>query len=318
MTSTPTPVPMVARTPEDLLAFVPVALGFTPQCSVAMLTFGDRPSFHARVDLPEDPGDVDEVVDALLRPSLRHRVRQVVFVVYDDDTVVADESAWSLHEAFTERGIEVLDVLRVHDGRWHAVLPGRRPEAYQGIPFDPGAHAFTARAVFDGRVTRASREDLRATLDPVPAAVAEAAALLATSPAPLTGRQVRDLVDLHTQESGASPVEVVVPLALALRDPASRDEAWCGLTRDVARTHVELWSDVVRRVPDEVVAGPAAVLAVAAWLAGDGALAWCAIERCRAVEPDHTLARLVADLLDDACSPDLWEPVRAALGRGAA
>jgi hypothetical protein len=111
---------------------------------------------------------------------------------------------------------------------------------------------------------------------------------------------------------------VVVPLALALRDPASRDEAWCGLTRDVARTHVELWSDVVRRVPDEVVAGPAAVLAVAAWLAGDGALAWCAIERCRAVEPDHTLARLVADLLDDACSPDLWEQVRAALGRGAA
>jgi hypothetical protein len=26
----------------------------------------------------------------------------------------------------------------------------------------------------------------------------------------------------------------------------------------------------------------------------------------------------VADLLDDACSPDLWEPVRAALGRGGA
>ena len=75
-------------------------------------------------------------------------------MVYDDDTVVADESAWSLHEAFTERGIEVIDVLRVHDGRWFAVLPGRRPEAYDGVPFDPGAHPFTARAVFDGRVTR--------------------------------------------------------------------------------------------------------------------------------------------------------------------
>lgn len=317
---TPTPTPLVARTPEDILAFVPIALGFAPESSVAMLTFGEQPSFHARVDLPEDAGDVDEVVDALLRPSLRHRVRQVIFVVYDDDTLVADESAWSLHETFTERGIEVIDVLRVHEGRWFAVLPGRPAAAYDGVSFDPGAHPFTARSVFDGRVTRGSREELRATLDPVPEAVTASAALLAATPppSPLTGREVREVVHRHAGAPGGCPVEVVVPLALALRDPSSRDEAWCGLTRAVARAHVELWSDVVRRVPDEVVAGPAAVLAVAAWLAGDGALAWCAVERCRAVEPGHSLARLVADLLDDACSPDLWEPVRASLDRGAA
>lgn len=320
MTSTPHPAPasLVARTPEDLLAFVPIALGFVPESSVAMLTFGERPSFHARVDLPEDPGDVDEVVDALLRPSLKHRVRQVIFVVYDDDTVVADESAWSLHEAFTERGIDVIDVLRVHGDRWFAVLPGRPPEAYDGVPFDPGAHPFTARAVFDGRVTRGSREELRATLDPVPGAVGESAAVLATAPQPLSARRVRETVARHTEDSSPCPVEVLVPLALALRDPASRDEAWCGLSRAVARAHVELWSDVVRRVPDELVPGPAAVLAVASWLAGDGALAWCAVERCRAVEPAHSLARLVADLLDDACSPDLWETFRAGLDRGAA
>jgi hypothetical protein len=314
----PTPTPLVARTPEDLLAFVPVALGFTPHCSVAMLTFGESSSFHARVDLPANADDVDEVVDALLRPCLRHRVRQVVFVVYDDDTVVADESAWSLHEAFTEHGIEVIDVLRVHDGRWFAVLPGRGPGAYDGVAFDTGAHPFTARAVFDGRVTRASREELRATLDPVPAAVAETAALLATSPPPLTGGEVRDLVEVHTQASTICPTDVLVPLAQALRDPGVRDEAWCGLSRGVARAHVDLWSDVVRRVPDELVPGPAAVLAVAAWLAGDGALAWCAVERCRTVDPDHSLARLVADLLDEACPPDLWDSVRAGLDRGAA
>ncbi|KRF34338.1 DUF4192 domain-containing protein [Nocardioides sp. Soil805] len=318
MTPTPTPIPLVARTPEDIVAFVPIALGFAPETSVAMLTFGEQPSFHARVDLPDDAGDVDDVVDALLRPSLRHRVRQVIFVVYDDDTLVADECAWSLHEAFTERGIEVIDVLRVHDCRWFAVLPGRTPEAYRGVPFDPGAHPFTARAVFDGRVTHGSRAELRATLDPVEDAVTESAAFLATDPQPLPAREVRAVVHRHTREPGPCPVEVLVPLALALREPASRDEAWCGLTRPVARAHVELWSDVVRRVPDEIVAGPAAVLAVAAWLAGDGALAWCAVERCRAVAPDHSLARLVADLLDDACSPDLWEPLRASFDRGAA
>ncbi len=317
MTSTPTPAHLVARTPEDLLAFVPVALGFTPETSVAMLTFGAQP-FHARVDLPDDPDDVDDVVDALLRPSLRHRVRQVVFVVYDDDTVVADESAWSLHEAFTEHGMEVIDVLRVHDGRWFAVLPGRRPETYDGVPFDPGVHPFTARAVFDGRVVRGSREELRASLDPVPGAVAACRAVLGTSPPPLATDRVRAQVVAHVQGPTPLPTGLLVPLALALRDPASRDEAWGGMSRPTARAHVALWSDAVRRLPDELVAGPAAVLAVAAWLAGEGALAWCAVERCRAVEPAHSLAGLVADLLDQACPPDLWEPVRASLERGAA
>ena len=73
----------------------------------------------------------------------------------------------------------------------------------------------------------------------------------------------------------------------------------------------------MRRVPPTLVAGPAAVLAVAAWLAGDGALAWCAVERCRAVDPDHSLARLVADLLDEACPPDLWDSVRGRRGGAA-
>jgi hypothetical protein len=317
MTSTPTPTTLVARTPEDILAFVPVALGFTPESSVAMLTFGAAP-FHARVDLPEDPDDVDDVVDALLRPSLRHRVRQVVFVVYDDDTVVADEAVWSLHEAFTEHGIEVIEVLRVHDGRWFAVLPGRQPECYDGVPFDPGAHPFTARAVFDGRVTRGSREELRASLDPVAGAVEASRVVLERSPSPLTAERVAEEVGAGVAAATPFSTEVLVQLALALRDPASRDQAWGGMSRPTARAHVELWSDAVRRLPNDLVAGPAAVLAVAAWLAGDGALAWCAVERCRAVDPEHSLARLVADLLDEACPPDLWEPVRASLHRGAA
>jgi Domain of unknown function (DUF4192) len=318
MTSTPTPDPLLARTPEDLLAFVPVALGFPPEHSVAMLTFADGPSFHARVDLPDDPDGVDDVVDALLRPSLRHRVRQVVFVVYDDDTVVADEIAWSLHEAFTAHGLEVIDVLRVHDGHWFAVLPGREPVSYDGVRFDTGTHPFTARAVFDGRVTHGSREELRATLDPIPGAVAKAVTLLAGGASPMPAERVAESVARHAGAQSVFPQQVLVPLALALADPTARDRAWEGMSRATARAHVELWSDAVRRLPDDLVAGPAAVLAVAAWLAGDGALAWCAVERCRAVQPDHSLARLVADLLDEACSPDLWEPVRASLHRGAA
>jgi hypothetical protein len=180
-----------------------------------------------------------------------------------------------------------------------------------------------ARAVFDGRVTRGSRAELRATLDPLADGVAESSAQLTAVPAPLSPGQVRDLMAAGRadEDPGRPPVwptEVLVPLALALRDPAARDQAWSGFSRGTAPHWVATWSDAVRRLPDELVAGPAAVLAVAAWLAGEGALAWCAVERCRAVEPDHSLARLVADLLDEACSPDLWDQLRSGPDLGAA
>jgi hypothetical protein len=54
------------------------------------------------------------------------------------------------------------------------------------------------------------------------------------------------------------------------------------------------------------VAGPAAVLGLAAWLAGHGALAWCAVDRCQAVDPDNTLAGLVAEVLARAVPPSAW------------
>ena len=56
------------------------------------------------------------------------------------------------------------------------------------------------------------------------------------------------------------------------------------------------------------------MLAFAAWLAGDGALAWCAVDRCRESAPTHSLAALVAQLLDSAMSPDRWEVLRPELG----
>jgi hypothetical protein len=90
-------------------------------------------------------------------------------------------------------------------------------------------------------------------------------------------------------------------------DVDARDAAWVGLGRACARDHVELWTDLVRRAPDHLAAAPAAVLALAAWLAGEGALAWCAVDRVHEVDPDHTLAALVGDMLVAAVPPSAWE-----------
>jgi len=81
------------------------------------------------------------------------------------------------------------------------------------------------------------------------------------------------------------------------------------MTRGAAAGHVRLWTDAVQRAPADLVAAPAAVLALAAWLAGHGALAWCAVERSQAADPGGSLAGLVADLLTRAVPPSAWSRV---------
>jgi hypothetical protein len=305
-----------ARTPDDLAAFVPLALGFVPEHSVVMISVGSPGGMHARVDLPHDPDDVDDVVEALLRPARSNGVREVVVMVYDDDTTVADEAAWSLHEELGAAGIRVREVLRVHDGHWYAVLPGAPLAAYRGVPFDLAEHAFTAQGVFDGRVTHASREALRSTLDPDEAAARSLASALAEASA-LPGGALATLVRGHHDRGTTFTSAELAAVGVSLPLGALRDEAWTWLERSDARRAVDLWSDAVRRMPSTHVAGPAAVLAFAAWLLGDGALAWCAVDRCREADPTHSLASLVAQLLDSATSPDLWAELRPRLGRTA-
>jgi hypothetical protein len=63
----------------------------------------------------------------------------------------------------------------------------------------------------------------------------------------------------------------------------------------------------VRSAPTDLVAPVASVLAFLAWLAGDGALAWCALERAAEGDPPCSLADTVARALEQALPPALWE-----------
>lgn len=307
------PRALVARDPEDLVAFVPLAVGFTPHDSVVMLTFGGPRPFHARVDLPKDADDVGDLATALLDPALKHAVRSVVFVLYGDDTFVADDTAWTLDETFRAAGIAVIDVLRVHDDHWYAVRPGAPAEAYEGVRFDISTHPFTVQAIVEGRVTRASREDLRATLAPDHEGVASTSASLRNA-RPLDRRRLERLVSSRMRSRTVFSDPELASVALSVAAESGREAVWKGLDRASARAAVELWSDAVRRLPGDHAASTAAVLALAAWVAGEGALAWCAVDHCRAAHPDHPVAHLVAGLLESATPPDAWQALRAAAG----
>ena len=299
-----------AKTPEDILAAVPVVLGFEPRSSVVMLTFGAAAPFHARIDLPArgDPDAVGVLSATLLAPCHRHRVERVLFVLYDASAALARRLARRLRGDFEACDIEVVECLRVDDGRWFCAEGRRGDVPAEGVPCNPGAHPFRAQAVLDGRVTLGSRDDLAASIAPDEKAISRVEAAVASA-AVLSPDGLGGLCRQHATDGTAPDDATLAAMLLTVQIGCLRDGAWVWLTREAAPGHVALWSDAVRRAPADLMPSAAAVLAFAAWLEGHGALAWCALDRCFAEDPDHSLGRLVADMLAAAHPPTAWKPL---------
>lgn len=328
----PARTPFVARSEADLAAMVPLALGFHPTESVVVMTFGPA-AFHARVDLPSAAalrdGAGEEVAHLLAHACVRNAARVAAVLVFSDDHLRARRQGEQVLHALHDAGLDVVDVLRVHAGRWFEPL--RDDEV--GTAYQLDSHPFTVRGVYEGVAVHGDRAALAATLvgsererlgrDELARACASRGWLLAGAVDEellrTEARWVRERVRRAVAQvrAGGDPgvdLPDAARLLVAVRRGDLRDAAWIDLTRDHAEAHVPLWRDLVRRAPAELVPSVAGLLAMAAYRSGDGALAWCAIDRAIATEPDHTLVRLVADALTAAVPPSAWpEPSTEAM-----
>lgn len=321
--------------PADLLAAVPRILGFHPDDSLVLVTLaGEGRRLHARCDLPSDADGVAAMLDSMLLAVRRNGVRRVVLVAYTDDHCVAVEAVGRLTEALATAGTRVEEAVRADGERWWSLTGCDGPCCpAEGVPYDVMAHPLTAQGVLEGEVTLRNRQALSDSLvgaDPgaveevwvaVEAATARfkrsAIHPLGLAASPERARQhlrseglwVRDRVRGFLADQRPLGADEVGRLLVAMLSIEVRDVAWSEMSRANALAHVELWRDVVRRTPQDLLAAPAALLAFAAWLAGDGALAWCALDRCREAEPDYSLAGLLTQALATATPPTSWRPV---------
>ena len=277
-----------------------------------MLTFGAVHTFHARVDLPPGADAVEEMVAALLEPARRNGVRRVVFVLYAEEAAVARRAWQGLRGGCEDAGIDVLEALRSDGRRWYPLLGGDRRLRELGVGYDVTAHPFAAQAVVDGRVTLPSRADLAALLDPDPERVAAVTELVSEVPAPTDlrteGAWVDEQVRRHAAAATSPGDRDLARLLGAIAVPRLRDAAWSSLTRATAQRHVDLWLDVLRRTPPPWTPPVATLLGLAAWQSGQGALAWCAVDRCVEVDPEYTLMTYLAAALTNALPPGAWDP----------
>lgn len=298
---------LTARTPEDLIALAPVVLGFQPEESLVMLTFGDG-AFHARIDLPGSPDEVAGVVEAVVAPLVAHGLRRAVFLVFS--TSPSQMSLVStLLSVCADHGVDVVDVLRADGRRWFRLHHrGTGP----GVAYDVSHHPFHARSVVEGQVTWSSRRALAASLTPQADRVAAVRVLVEGLPAVVPRSQIAAerawlVALLSAADEGDLPSdEACARLLRDLADGRLWEEALCWLTRQRADSQRALWTSVLRRAPDDWVAAAAVLLGFAGWLGGQGALAWCAVDRCLAEAPEDRRARVLADLLLRAVPPSRW------------
>jgi hypothetical protein len=311
-----------AESPADLLALIPYLLGYHPTESLVMSVVHDRAiALSVRVDLCGDPG---RTADRFAGIASSHGADGVLLVAYSADAVLADRYLQPAIAALD--GIGVIDALYADGSRWWSRVCSGDCCPPDGVPYAVQTHPLAAEAVLAGMTAWDDRRDIERLVegpggdvetglrDRADRLIAEVFDASLTERRQSTLQFITDYVDRRS--AGPAPElgdEDLLRLACQVVDVIVRDEAWLAITRETAWIHVELWQRVVARAVSPLEAGPLCLLGMAAWVAGQGTLQVCCLDRVRVVDPDYTMADLLEDINARAIPPTFWEEIRAGM-----
>ncbi|MGH3718494.1 MAG: DUF4192 domain-containing protein [Pseudonocardiaceae bacterium] len=312
--------------PSELIAAVPHLLGFHPHDSVVLLALhGRKLGLTLRADLV-DKDQAPLLAEQLLAPIARQRPTGVALVVIGDDCAPDGDPPHralvdALDDVLTGAGLPVVHAV------WTAqTVRGAPWRCYDdplcaGTVADPTASPLAAATVAAGAVTFGSREEMTALVaEEDPAALRRRATLLNAADAEhpmsarLVDRRLARLKELHRAAAGgdlALSDSTVAEVASALCDHRVRDAClpWC--SGPGAAGAERLWLALVRATPAPERAEPAALLALTAYVRGDGALASIALDAALQACPQHSLSGLLRAALESGLPPELLRSVAA-------
>jgi Domain of unknown function (DUF4192) len=312
-----------------LLAVIPHLLGFAPTDSLVVVGVGrsaGRVQVAFRYDLPNPPdeGAAAAIAGHAVAVLAREHVAIAVVVGYGPGPQVTP-LADAIRQAVPGAGVELRDVLRVHEGRYWSYLC-REPSCCpaEGVPFDATGHPVAKLLSSMGQPVLPGRAALAATIAPLTGPEADAMAeatrraeraasrlITRGGPHALDGpglTAVRSAVQVYRDGGSITPAVGHAWLALVLTRLRIRDDAWARMDPAHHTAHRRLWADLSRRAQPGYAAAPACLLAVTAWQAGEGALANIALDRALAATPGYTMAQLLRDVLAAGVPPSAAVP----------
>ena len=339
---THSPLALTAHGIGDMLAAVPVLLGFQPDNDLCLLGLepgtvpgSDMVVFTARRDLPE-PGGLP-VLWAGTRAMLERDTPDAVVLVGYGPAPAVTAAIDVCRRAAADAGVWVRDAVRVTDGRYWSYLC-TDPECcpVEGTAFDTVTSTVTTAATVHGVVVAASRQQLADVITAVTGETAERMRGATEKADRWRDTYLRDHPPTQVARLWEMGVEVTRIGAATYRDGGSFGDGDAALLsvllsdlrcRDLiveaVITHAEgldgqvaLWADLTRRAQANV-AACATLLALAAWTAGQGELANIAARRALDADPDYELGRLIAQCIRSGLPPLTPDDVRdLASGRG--
>jgi hypothetical protein len=290
---------------------------------VLLALHGKSLGLTLRTDLVADD-EAPRLAKQLLTPISRQRPTSVALVVIGGDgspdgdlphrALVA-----AIDDVLTGAGLPVVHAVWTTETTSGAPWRCYDDPLCAGTVADPAISPLAAATVAAGAVTFGSREELAKLLAPEnPAALQRRAALLDAADAehPMSARivaqRLAQLTALHRAAATADPKlsdSLVAEVASALCDHRVRDAClpWC--TGSDAAAAERLWLALVRATPAPERAEPAALLALTAYLRGDGALASVALEAALCACPHHSLSGLLRAALDGGLPPELLRKI---------
>ncbi len=302
-----------ARGAPDLLALIPFQLGFHPHESlVAVFVRGRAIALVARMNLPPVSAAAGFAAD-LKDLARQNRAQELVLFAYSEEPEPARTLLTALVEALPSRLVN--EALYVDGSRWWSVTCDETCCPAEGTPYDIEGHRLAAEAVFAGMAARASRDELAAVVaGPPPGEVPRLVALadeVRSAPAdwpagedPVT--RLLGLVRSGLADPDGMDDRACTELAVLVGDLHLRDLVWAMIDPESAEQHIALWQRVVNGVAPALSAPPLALLGMAGWISGDGALLNCAGEELSRRHPRYTMGHLLEQISARAIPPRLW------------
>lgn len=311
--------------PGEIAGALPLLLGFRPRESVVLVSLtgprGVRVGLTVRADIP--PPEHEAALAGELTRSVRTDQPEAVLLMVVSEEPVAGQAdlphralVHQLTLALHHDRLPVRDALLIRAGRWWSYdCPSACCRPGRGTPLPQGTSELEVATVAAGVVVADSREELAARIAPRPGGdtaaatrrvAAEAAARLAEIGARAMAEESWTAVTAglaHSRAGTALSDRSLARILWGLRDVTVRDRA-LQLALDEDPAVDSLWTECVRRAPRRYVPAPATLLAVGAWLRGDGAMAGVALERALAADRSYRLAGLLRQALRSCVPPD--------------